>query len=328
VLLAIFAGAVVIFGIINPSIVTLASFYSLTRACIIPAVFSLSLMLVMVQGGIDMSFAAVGSFAGYSALYIFTQNGWMETHFLLLVGLSVVFGIALQLINWFLIAILNLQSFITTLATQTLLRGAMFAFVSTSYIYDFPRGMTKFSTLFIARAAFPDGNEAVLHISVFVVIVMYLLAHIILQYTMLGRSMYAIGDDVTAAQRAGIKVARVRFWVFVMAGIVCGIGGIFHDALSRASMPMAGDIVGWELNNLAAVVLGIGVTKRAKGSVMGTLLGVIFLRFVGTNLIMLGIPSYWQQVISGIIIFIGIAVQMSKKKKRKGGSSEKQANLV
>jgi simple sugar transport system permease protein len=91
---------------------------------------------------------------------------------------------------------------------------------------------------------------------------------------------------------------------------------------------MASDIVGWELNNLAAVVLGIGVTKRAKGSALGTLLGVIFLRFVGTNLIMLGIPSYWQQVISGIIIFIGIAVQMSKKKQRKGGSSEKQANLV
>jgi simple sugar transport system permease protein len=316
VLLLLLIVTAIAFGFINPSIFTLAGFFALTRASIIPAIYCLSLMLVMVQGGIDMSFAAIGSFAGYCAIFIFTQRQVMDISMLVVILISIGIAVFLELINWFLIAIMNLQPFIITLAMQTLLKGGMLAFVSTSYIYSHPTEIAAFATNYLARASFSEGTEAVLHISVVIVIVMYLLIHLLLEHTTVGRSIYAIGDDVDAAQRAGIKVVQVRFIVFVLAGVICGIAGVLHDSLSRSSMPMPADVVGQELFNIAAVVLGIGTTKKAWGSVPGTLLGVLYLRFISTNLIMLGIPSYWQRGVSGLIIFIGFLVQMSKRQVR------------
>jgi simple sugar transport system permease protein len=318
ILFLVLLGSVIIFGIKNPAIISVASFFSLTRACIIPAVFTLALMLVMIQGGIDISFAAIGAFASYTSVFIFTKMGMMDVSLWLIFLVAIMISVLFQLINWFLITYIKIQSFVTTLAMETMLKGALLAFVSTSYIYTLPDKAAAFSTTYLARAKFPDGNESVLHSSVLIVVIMYIAIHIMLEHTRIGRSIYAIGDGEDAAERAGINVARVRFYVFVLAGIICGIAGVLHDCLARMSRPMPADTVGQELTNIAAVVLGIGITKKASGSVIGTLLGVIFLRFVGTNLIMLGIPSYWQKVVSGLIIFFGIIVQMSKKSGIKG----------
>lgn len=300
-----------LFGIVNPQILTLANFYALIRASAIPAIFALSIMLVMCCGGIDMSFGMIGAFSSYVVMFYHTGNDTLETPLIVIFAEAIAIAVVLELFNWVLIDKLNLQPFITTLGTQSLLKGLLLAFISTQYIYTLPYAVTKIGTTYLHTARYEDGIEAQLHVVVIFVVVMYVIMHFILQHTNFGRQIYAVGGDVDAARRAGINVSRVRFLVFVLAGIICGIGGVMHDAAARCSLPIPSDLVGKELNAIAAVVLGMGSQKKARGSVLGTLLGVLLLQFITGNLIMLGIPSYFQQAVSGVLIFVGLIVQMT-----------------
>ncbi len=314
-LFVLFIATWLLFGLINPGILSLANLFSLTRACIVPAIFSLALMLIIVQGSFDMSFAMVGAFSSYCSIFILTELGFMQVPLVVPFLIAIVFAVILETCNWFFIDRLNLQPFITTLGMQSLLKGAILAFISTSFIYTLPDALRNLSVNYLARAAFLDGTESVFHVGFIFTLVLYILIHLMLQYTSFGRSIYAIGADVAAAQRAGIKVSRVRLATFALAGVICGIGGILHDALVRSTVPIPLDLVGQELTFIAAVILGCGTSKQARGSVVGTFLAVLFLRFVTTNLIMLGIPSYWQKIVTGVILFIGLVAQISKKRK-------------
>lgn len=311
-----------LFGLVNPQILTLANLYALIRASLVPATFALSIMLVMVQGGIDMSFGMIGAFSSYVTLFILTENGVFEIPLILVFLSAIAIAVVLQLFNWVMVDKLGLQPFITTLGTQTMLKGLLLAFISTDFIYTYPTSVAAFGTTYIHSATYESGTSSQLHISVVIVAALYLLIHLLLQHTNVGRQMYAVGGDVDAARRAGINVSRVRFLVFLLAGIICGIGGVLHDAIARASMPIPSDLVGKELQAIAAVVLGMGASKQARGSVPGTLLGVLLLQFIAGNLIMLGVPSYYQQAVSGVIIFIGLIAQMRRRSGRKAGKGE------
>ena len=306
----------VVFGLINNSIFTLANIFSLVRASISPAIFSLALMLVMIQGGIDMSAATIGCFGSYCAILIVTNRGAMDISIITVTLIAIVISVALEIMNWFLIDKLNLQPFITTLGTSTMLQGAILAFVSTSYIYTLPKQLHTFGTTYLASAQYPDGGGTVLPLAVIVVVVLYVLVHLLLSYTRFGRNLYAIGADVEAARRAGIKVSLTRLLMFVLVGAISAIGAVVHDCIARSTMPNAADLVGQELTFLAAIVLGCGGFSKAKGSVLGTLLGVLYLRFVMTNLILLGVSSFWQKFVVGIIILIGLLAQMSSGRRQ------------
>ena len=310
-LLLLFVLTWLTFGLINPSIFTMANLFSLVRASISPAIFSLAMMLVMLQGGIDMSVAVVGTFGSYCSVLFFTNRGAMDTPLAVIALVAIGICVALETINWVLIDKLNLQPFITTLGTASLLQGAILAFVSTSYIYTLPNQMHTFGTTYLAQAFYPDGGGTVLPLALVVVAVLFVLMQLLLRYTRFGRSIYAIGADVEAARRVGINVSLIRFLMFTLVGVLAGVGGVVHDCIARCTMPNPPDLVGQELTLIAAVVLGCGTFQKAQGSVAGTLLGVLYLRFVMTNLILLGVSSFWQKFVIGIIILTGLLAQMS-----------------
>lgn len=311
-LLLLFLLTWIVFGVINPSIFSMANIYSLVRASLTPALYSLAIMLIIIQGGFDMSFATVGAFGSYCTILILTSNGQMDVPIYVPFLMSIVICVALEMLNCFLIDKLNLQPFITTLGTQSIIKGALLAFISTSYIYTLPDSLHDFGTTYIAQAFYDDGTGTILPMAAIIVVVLYIATHLLLQYTSYGRQVYAIGADVEAARRAGISVSKVRFATFALAGVFCGIAGLVHDCIARSSVPNPTDVVGQELTFIAAVVLGCGTTKQARGSVVGTLVGVLFLRFIMTNLILLGVSSYWQKFVIGVIVLIGLMAQMSK----------------
>ena len=316
-LLVLFAVLWLVFGIINPTILSVAYVYALLRNSIVPAVFSLGLMLIMAQGGIDLSYNMIGAFAAYVSVFILTKTGNMDVPLIVIFLMAMAMGAFLQLINWVLIDKIQLESFIGTLGMQLVLKGFILAFISTAYIYTLPNALTGFGKMYLATAPFAEGTESVLHVGILFVIVLYVMVHLMMQYTNLGRQIYAVGGDIDSARRAGINVSRIRFAVFAMAGAICGIGGVLHDALIRYSLPYPTDIVGQELLGIAAVTLGTGAVPKAKGMVTGTLIGILLLKFISTNLIMLGIPSYWQDFISGIIILAGLLSQVRRKPRAK-----------
>ena len=291
---------------VNPNILSISNVFSITRASIVTATFALAAMLVMIVGSVDISFLAIGSFAMYVVVKYFGKcSSWgvHGSHFLAAIAV----GIVLHLINWFFIDRLSLPIFIVTVGTQSLYKGYLLAFVGASYITRLPDSLRALATRYVASVTDQNGITYNLHILVLVVAVMYVLVHLLLTYTTLGRHAYAIGADATAAKRAGINISRTRFLIFVIAGAIAGIAGMFHGTLNRTAVPA--DIVGGELAVIAAVFLGGGASKRARGSVLGTALGVFLLALISNNLILLGIPSYWQQAVTGTIIIIGIVLQ-------------------
>ena len=302
-----------IFGMVNHDIISLSNLYSMARASIIPATFALSAMLVIIAVGIDISFYAVGCFSVYVTVKFFVSNKMMDVPLIVIFIGAIAIAILLELINWFFIDRLDLNSFIVTVGTQTLYKGFLLAFVGTAYITTLPNAMKKLSTSYLASTTNSSGIKSYLHVLVIVVIALYVLMHLMLNYTRFGRNIYAIGCDPVAAKRAGINISKTRLFVFIIAGVLCGIGGVLQATLNRVAVPA--DLVGQELMVIAAVFLGGALGKQARGSVLGTALGVILLSLISNNLILLKIPSYWQQAITGIIILIGLAIQSSKSSK-------------
>ena len=320
-LFLLLVATVIIFGIINPDILSAASLFALARTCAVPAIFALAIMVIMILGELDMSFCMIGAFAAYATMYFLTSKGYMEVPLILIFAMSILIGVILQLFNWVLIDRLKMKSFIATLGTQTFLKGAVLAFVSSSYIYTLPNSAVKFGSTYMATAKYGSGVESQLPSAILLTLAMYFILHMVLEHTNFGRKLYAIGGDADAAKRAGIAVSRTRFWAFIIVGIICGTGGVIHNCLGRCSLPMPTDLVGQELNGMAAVVLGRGASMRARGTVIGTFLGVLLLQFISNNLIMIGVPSYYQDFVTGVILFLGL---VSQSRQRNGGSNKKE----
>lgn len=308
-LFALLVITILAFGVMNHDILSVASLYSLARTCTVPAIFALAIMVVMVIGELDMSYCMIGAFSSYAVFFALHEKSITKFPLLVIFLTAVGISIVLQLLNWFLIDRLHILSFIATLGTQTFLKGAILAFVGSSYIYDIPKSAVDFGTTYLLSASYKSGVATQLPLAVIIMVVMYVLMNLILEHTVFGRKLYAIGGDPDAAKRAGINVSQTRLIAFIIVGVICGIGGVVHNCLGRCSLPMPTDLVGQELNGIAAVVLGRGASQRAKGTVSGTLIGVLLLQFISNNLIMIGVPSYYQGFVTGLIIFVGLVTQ-------------------
>jgi simple sugar transport system permease protein len=137
-------------------------------------------------------------------------------------------------------------------------------------------------------------------------IAIVIMVWLLLKYTMLGRGIYALGGAPEAAERAGFNVTRIQYFIYGFVGLLSGIAGMTFGALARQANPQ--DLVGTELNVIAAVVLGGAYLTGGRGTVIGTLLGVILVVIANSSLILIGVPTVWQRVVIGIIILIGTGV--------------------
>lgn len=139
--------------------------------------------------------------------------------------------------------------------------------------------------------------------SFLVLVAVTIVLAIIMNFTVFGRKVYAIGGSEEAAQRIGIRIKRVKVLIYVIAGAIAGLAGMTHVTLSRMANPF--DLVGMELNVIAAVVLGGARITGGHGTVLGTFLGVFVITMINTTLLMAGVPSYWQKFVIGCLIIVG-----------------------
>jgi simple sugar transport system permease protein len=191
----------------------------------------------------------------------------------------------------------------------------MLAFIGTRIITNLPRGWVRFSRSTLIEVTKDDGSKFFLSSSVILLLIFIIFAWILLRYTMLGRGIYAIGGDRVAAERAGFNTTRIQFFIYGFVGFLSGIVGVTHASLIRNANPF--DLVGSELTVIAAVVLGGASITGGRGSVLGTVLGIFLIVIMNNSLILLGIPSYWQKVVIGLIIIIstGSTAYQSRKKR-------------
>jgi len=178
-------------------------------------------------------------------------------------------------------------------------------------IRDIPPSMPEFARSSLLEVPMEAGVSR-LHPAVLITVAVAILVWLLLDFTMLGRGIYALGGDPVAAERAGFNVRAIQFFIYGFVGLLSGIAGVLHASAMRNANPF--DIVGTEMMVIAAVVLGGASITGGKGTVLGTVLGVTFIVIVDNSLILAGIPSYWQRVVTGLIILGSTAATAQRAK--------------
>ena len=275
------------------------------RNGIVTALFAVGVLLVLASGGIDVSFTAISAFAMYVGTKAMVAFGMGDSILVAFVVAGAI-GLALGLVNGFFIATLKLPTLIVTLGTLNVFRGFLLTFVGTQLITAVPMGMRTFSRTMLVRYTDADGAIVSLPIAFLLVVAVAAVTSIILNRTMLGRSIYALGGAPELALRVGVNVARVQYFVYAYVGVLSGVAGIVHASLARVANPF--DLVGLELSVIAAVVLGGARLSGGHGTITGTLLGVALIVVINNSLIVLGIPTTWQNVVTGGLILLGTGV--------------------
>lgn len=306
-------GLSLLIGLINPNFFTVANAYQILRSATIMAIFAMGVLVVLISGGIDVSFTGIAIFSMYTTVSILVARNY-QGGMLLPFIMAGAMGLLLGLLNAVFIALFKLPTFLVTLGTLSLFRGAMLFWVGSDYFNTaelFP-GMIAYARAEIFVYTMPNGGTTGLHPTIFILLVLALLVWFVLRYTLLGRGMYAIGGDREAASRAGFNLVRTQFIIYAFVGLISGIGGMIVGTLFRQANPFS--IVGTELDVIAATVLGGASIAGGRGSVIGTLLGVLLITMVNNNLVLLGIPSEWQKLFVGSLIIIGTGLPLLRAK--------------
>ena len=287
----------------SDSFLTLDNFFDLGKNASGMAILAIGAFVVLLSGGIDLSFTAVAVSGQYIATKIILSLGL--DNIMLAFALSCSIGIFLGCINGILISRFRLRTLISTHGTLSIFHGALLTIFGSSAINagQLPPSYIEFGKLTIFRIAREDGSTFGLSIFVLIVVGVVILTWFILRFTVLGKSIYVIGGNEEAARRSGFNVASIKLFIYSYVGFLAGIMGVMYAALIRFIDPT--EIVGREINVIAAVVLGGASITGGKGSILGTLLGVLIISILNDNLVLIGLSSFWQRFFIGLIILAG-----------------------
>jgi simple sugar transport system permease protein len=321
--------AIIIFSLVigskSPEFFTLANLFDILRSSFVQLLFALGVLIVIISGGIDVSFPIVGIFSGYTAVIIMQKLELNPESLLIPIVLAVLIGIVLGGFNAIAIAGFGIPTLITTLGTAGIFRGVMLSFIGASFISDIPIGLDKFSTADLIKFESDAGTLVRLHVLVIPVAIITVLVALLLSRTIFGRSVYALGGGAEPTRRLGISVKRTQAKIYMLVGGLSGLAGILYVSLQRKANPY--DLAGSELDVIAAVVLGGASIMGGYGTVFGTVLGVLFINMIKNNLVLLGVSSSWQRAAVGVLLVIGITIQAiseNRKNKRQKSASDSE----
>jgi simple sugar transport system permease protein len=299
--------------IVNPAFFTIENLFDLIRSSSGMAILAVGFFVVLLSGGIDISFPAVAIVAQYitvnAIIALGIDNLWLAF------GISAAIGIAFGAVNAFFISFFKIPTMIVTLATMNMFHGALLEFVGTKAINagQLPHSFTSFGLTDILHLARADGSTYGLSVFFLVVVGVVAVTWVILRFTVLGRVIYAMGGNMEAVKRSGFNIVRTQFFIYCYVGLLASIMGIIHVSLIRYSN--ATYIIDSELLHvIAAVVLGGASILGGSGTLTGTLLGVLMISILEKNLVLLGLSSYWQQFFVGLIIVLGVSITHIQKR--------------
>ena len=291
-------------------------------AMIVPGLFAVGAFLVILTGGIDVSFPALASLTAYATTKYLLDMGY-EGSVLVPILMALVIGALLGAVNGFFIGYMNLPAMIVTLGTSNIFKGFMQGTLASKQLAVIPSGMKKFGTsaLFTATNA-QSGLSSRMPVAFLILVVVYIIAFLVLRYTMLGRGIYAIGGNESAAHNAGFKVKRSKFLLYMFAGMIASVAGIIRVCMMQQCHPT--NMLGMEMNIIAGVVLGGTSIVGGKGSLTGCFLGTLLIVMVENSMILIGVPVIWKDVFVGALIVIGTAVSAYQSTKAGSRRSKKR----
>ena len=299
-------GLVIVFGIIcliisliTPQFLTLSNWTIIITQVSINALLAFGVTFVIITGGIDLSLGSIVAVAGVTSAMLAHPDSYPV---LIPISMGLLAGLLLGAFNGFIITKSKIAPFIVTLGTMTIGRGL-------ALILSDGRPVSNLSDSFNYLGS---GTILGIPILILIFILVFALCTIILNKTVLGRYIYAVGGNEQAARASGINIDRVKLSVYSISGLLAGLAGILLASRITTGQPNAG--AGFELDAIAAVVIGGTSTTGGRGSMTGTLIGVLLIGVINNGLDLLNVTSYYQQVVMGIII-IGAVVLDSLNQK-------------
>lgn len=308
-LLIALAILVAIFGIARPDIFFKpVNLVNIGGAVALLAVVSCAETIVILSGGLDIS---VGSTVGLSSVC----SAWAMTN-VNNAAVGIVFamlaGLAAGLINGLIITVGRVNPVIATLGTLSAFQGIAFLFAAGQSI---PVLNPRYIEIGLARIA---G----LPVALVIAIIVALIVAVVLQITDFGRNIYALGGNPVAARFAGIPIKRYQIGIYAVAGLIAGIGGIILTARTQNGTPASGS-AGLELQAITAVVLGGAALTGGKGTVVGTIYGVLIIGVLQNGLNLLNVQTFYQQVATGLLLVVAVMIQQFRAdgawRRRPGG---------
>lgn len=295
----VFSIICLIISFISPQFLTVSNWTIIITQASINALLAFGVTFVIITGGIDLSLGSIVAVAGVSAAMLAHPDSY-PVFVPVFAGLFT--GLLIGAFNGFIITKSKIAPFIVTLGTMTIGRGL-------ALILSNGRPVSNLSDSFVFI-----GSAKIMGIPLLIIILilMFILCSVILNKTILGRYIYAVGGNEQAARASGINVNQVKMAVYSISGLLAGLAGILLTSRITTGQPNAG--AGFELDAIAAVVIGGTSTTGGKGSIAGTLIGVLLIGVINNSLDLLNVTSYYQQVVMGIII-IGAVVLDSMNQK-------------
>jgi len=291
----------IIFAVLDSQFLTWTNILNMIRQTAINGILAAGMTFVILTGGIDLSVGAIVALSGVCGVYFSLH---MPTPLAVLLGVCV--GALAGFVNGFLTAKTRLPSIIVTLGSMTYLRGI--AYVVTG---GYPLVLVSESFKKIGM-----GYLGPVPIPIVIMLLVYVVFFVILRYTVFGRNVYMIGGNKEAAYLTGINVVPRLVWVYTISGICSAVAGIILAARLFSGQPNVG--TGYELDAIAAVVLGGTSLAGGMGTIIGSLFGAIFMGALSNGLTLMSVPYYWQLIIKGLVIILAIYIDHLRQRNARG----------
>lgn len=285
---------VILVTIMSPTFVSPANLLNLLRQVSINAVIAFGMTFVILTGGIDLSVGSILALSGAVTASMLASG--FAAPLALLAGL--VLGAIFGLLNGILIAYGKAAPFIATLATMTIFRGATYVFTNGNPITG-----AKMNSSFLFQFM-GHGYLFGIPFPIIIMLVAYGVLFVLLHKTSFGRKTYALGGNETAARIAGVRTKMVTMLIYTISGLMAAIAGIILTSRLSSAQPDAG--TSYEMDAIAAVVLGGTSLAGGKGRIFGTLIGALIIGTLNNGMNLLGISSFYQQIVKGIVILIAV----------------------
>jgi erythritol transport system permease protein len=310
---------IVVFSFLSPNYFTVSNFLTMSSHVALFAILSIGMLLVILNGGIDLSVGSTLGLAGVVAGF-FMQGVTLKSFGVILyppvwvvVVLACALGALIGFINGVLVARFKVPAFVATLGVMYMVRG--FALLITNGLtYDNLGGKAELGNVGFDWLGF--NRLLGIPIGVVVMAVVAVIGILVLSRTAFGRWLYASGGNARAAELSGVPVKSVQISVYVLSGICAAATGLILASELTSAGPTAG--TSYELTAIAAVVIGGAALTGGRGTIRGTLLGAFVIGFLSDGLVIIGISSYWQTVFTGAVIVLAVllnAVQYRRKMK-------------
>lgn len=284
---------------VSPAFMTLSNITNVFTQVSTNAIIAVGMTFVILTGGIDLSVGSTVAISGALAASIIKST---NNIFLAVLAAGAV-GIVIGLINGLLISKGKLQAFIATLATMTIFRGATLVFTNGTPISKLPEKFVEIG----------NGKLGFIPIPVIITVIVLIIAIYVLTQTRFGRYLYALGGNEDSARLSGINTTKIKTLVYVISGFASSIAGVIIASRIGSASPNAG--TGFELDAIAAVVIGGTSLAGGEGRITGTIIGALIIGVLNNGLNLMNVSPFYQSIVKGLVILIAVLLDKKSRKK-------------